>query len=274
MGNGDDVRREALGLFLSQCRKALPPPAGGRRRTPGWRREEVAAAAGISTTWFTWLEQGRDITMSDHALARLGRALRLDATQTQYLFELARPGRMPVSVVAVDPELRAFIEGLSPLPAYVLDRGWGIVTANDAARAVLSLSSGDSLAEKLFLDATWTAQFENRAAIVESSVAQYRASVGGRPEYRRDVERYIARSDEFARHWRRGVVEGAPLWQKVLNHSTLGQLRLRYASLGAMVGQGLTVSIYTPADSGTRAVIAGAVASNRLENTATGLGRR
>lgn len=255
--DSDEIRREALGQFIGRCRKALPAPVGGRRRTEGWRREEVAAAAGVSTTWFTWLEQGRDITMSDHALARLARALRLDTTQTQYLFDLARPQPVPVVEAPVDPQLRAFVDGLSPFPAYALDRNWMIVAANEAARSVLAIEPGENLVVKLFLDADWIELFEKREAIVASSVAQYRASVGGRPEYREQVDRLAARSADFARQWRQGAVEGPPLWLKVLRHPTLGRLTMRYASLAVESGSGVTVSIYTPADEATRAAVVG-----------------
>ena len=78
-----DARR-ALGAFLRAHRERRPPPpsASGRRRTPGLRREEVAEACGVSLTWITWLEQGRDVSASPRcagaprrsASARAGRA--------------------------------------------------------------------------------------------------------------------------------------------------------------------------------------------------------
>ena len=95
-------------------------------------------------------------------------------------------------------------------------------------------------------------------AIVASSVAQYRASVGGRVEYREQVDRLVARSEDFARHWHQGAVEAAPLWQKVLLHPTLGRLTLRYASLAIESGSGLALSIYTPADDATRQALGAA----------------
>ena len=64
-------------------------PAGRRRRTPGLRREEVAQLCGLSVTWYTWIEQGREISLSPAALARLAAALRLDRAERAYLFELA-----------------------------------------------------------------------------------------------------------------------------------------------------------------------------------------
>ena len=87
-------RRRELGDFIRAQRERVAPASVGviaarRRRTPGLRREEVAELAGLSTTWYTWIEQGRDVSVSPTALARLARALRLGRAQRQYLFELA-----------------------------------------------------------------------------------------------------------------------------------------------------------------------------------------
>src|SRR3546814_1651040 len=70
----------SLGRFLRDRRARLQPgPEGaGRRRTPGLRREEVASRAGVSVTWYTWLEQGRGGPPSDDVLERTTRALELD----------------------------------------------------------------------------------------------------------------------------------------------------------------------------------------------------
>ena len=69
--------RSLLGAFIRAHRERLsvPTQAAGRRRTPGWRREELADAAGVGVTWITWLEQGRDVSASPQALARLAQAL-------------------------------------------------------------------------------------------------------------------------------------------------------------------------------------------------------
>src|SRR4029434_9370060 len=83
-----------LGDFLRAHRARLSPtslglPAIGRRRTAGLRRAEVAQACGMSPTWYTWLEQGRDIAASPPALSALARALQLTPAERAYLFELA-----------------------------------------------------------------------------------------------------------------------------------------------------------------------------------------
>ena len=84
----DSLRRKALGDFLRSARARVQPesvglPAGQRRRTPGLRREEVAQLCGISTTWYTWIEQGRPVTVSPAVLARLAGVLRLQRAEGQ-----------------------------------------------------------------------------------------------------------------------------------------------------------------------------------------------
>src|ERR1700675_993137 len=87
-------QRKALGEFLRRQRAKLQPaavglPAGARRRTPGLRREELAALSGMSATWYSWVEQGRPVSLSVGALVRLAMTLRLSRAERAYLFELA-----------------------------------------------------------------------------------------------------------------------------------------------------------------------------------------
>lgn len=146
--------RHLLGRFLRARREAAVADAGqvqgfGRRRTPGLRREEVAQRAGISTTWYTWLEQGRDIALSPAALARLAEALSLSAAERSYLFELARrrdPVRTPFGgACGLAPEWQQAVAAM-PMPAYLLDRGWCLRVWNDAAAELFAawLASGEA----------------------------------------------------------------------------------------------------------------------------------
>src|ERR1700692_1009842 len=93
-----------LGDFLRAHRERMTPeaaglPAGMRRRALGLSREELAMLCGISLTWYTWMEQGRDISVSPSALARLAVVLRLNQAERAYLFDLA-PQRDPATGVA------------------------------------------------------------------------------------------------------------------------------------------------------------------------------
>src|SRR6267154_5219381 len=95
----DEIRRQELSDFLRNRRGRVTPsdvglPATNRRRTPGLRREEVAQLAGMSATWYTWLEQKRPIGVSCGVLDNLARVLRLDPAERMQLFQLAL--RQPV----------------------------------------------------------------------------------------------------------------------------------------------------------------------------------
>src|SRR6201992_2880643 len=129
------VRRDELRAFL-RSRRARVSPAdvglpdeGARRRTPGLRREELAALAGVGVSWYTWLEQGRDIHPSPDVLDALARALRLDAADRSTLFALPRSElplpdaheTVPVPDDAADHALLAsLVQGLHPMPASLL----------------------------------------------------------------------------------------------------------------------------------------------------------
>jgi len=132
------TRRADLAEFLRVRRAALRPvdvalPAGGRRRTTGLRREEVAMLAGVSVSWYTWLEQGRPINASLDVLDALARALQLDAVERDHLVALAgHPLRRPVAsgVEPIPDALRRLLGALEPAPAYVLEPLWDFVEWN------------------------------------------------------------------------------------------------------------------------------------------------
>src|SRR6185503_3852369 len=98
-------QQRTLGEFLRAHRARLSPaglglPAGHRRRTPGLRREEVAQRCGLSVTWYTWLEQGRDVAASPQTLAAVAEALQLTPAERAYLFRIA--GRVDPASVPTD----------------------------------------------------------------------------------------------------------------------------------------------------------------------------
>jgi len=108
-------------------------PAGRGRRTPGLRREEVALLAGVSVTWYTWLEQGRRINASDDVLLAIGRALRLDEAGLEHLIALTDPGTAVVEAPTQAPSaLVRLLDALMPAPAYVLGPHWEFVAWNNA----------------------------------------------------------------------------------------------------------------------------------------------
>src|SRR5215831_7226224 len=120
----------SLSTFLRALRERQSPvefglAAGSRRRTPGLRREEVAQLCGLSVTWYTWIEQGRDVSVSASALARLARGLRLSRAERGYLFEVAGKRDPERSGAGDDPPdaVLACVDAING-PAYILDRTW------------------------------------------------------------------------------------------------------------------------------------------------------
>jgi transcriptional regulator with XRE-family HTH domain len=135
-----DSPARALGEFIRAHRERLSPlavglPPGPRRRTPGLRREEVAQLCGVSPTWYTWIEQGRPVSASADALARIAVALQLSRAERAYLFELAGerdPAEPAPSAIDAPATLIATVDHLDT-PAYVLDRQWNALAWNAPA---------------------------------------------------------------------------------------------------------------------------------------------
>src|SRR5947208_2059159 len=130
-GSTSPTRRSELAGFLRAQRARLTPAdvgltegsASGRRRTPGLRREEVAQLSGVGVTWYTWLEQGREITASIQVVDALARALLLTADQYRHLRELAGLPPPEPQALAADalPRLQLLVDAVAPSPASVYD---------------------------------------------------------------------------------------------------------------------------------------------------------
>ena len=144
--------RMDLADFLRRRRERLLPadlglPPGKRRRTPGLRREEVAVLAGVGLTWYTWLEQGREIGVSEDFLLRLAKVLKLDDAECGHLFMLAH-GRPPRAEAyhwpAVRPRVQQLMDEMADRPACVLNLRWDVIAWNDEADRLFGLAHRDT----------------------------------------------------------------------------------------------------------------------------------
>lgn len=232
-------QRRAFGEFVRAHRERVTPaaiglPTGQRRRTPGLRREEVAQLCGLSTTWFTWIEQGRDVSISASALARLSVALRLDRAERAYLFDLAGkrdPDQGKAETGNVSAALAACTEAISA-PAYILDRFWNVRCWN-APAARLFTGWLDVPDEHNLLRFTFTHPVA-RSLICDWEVrarrlaAEFRAASSGHlddPKLREFVAALRRDSEEFARFWDEHGVLGREGGERTFNHSRAGFLR-------------------------------------------------
>ena len=184
--------RALLGAFIRAHRERLPllPNAAGRRRTPGWRREELAEATGVGVTWITWLEQGRDVSASPTALARLADALQLNPAERASLFDLAGR-RDPVEPGERRTELPGHVLALPALlqvPAYLLDHLWTARAWNAAAAKLftgwLDGERDRNLLRFVFLSPDAQVLIADWPERAQRLVAEFRADFSRRP---RDV---------------------------------------------------------------------------------------
>jgi len=141
-----EERRREIASFLRSRRARIRPeavglPRGTRRRTPGLRREEVAALAGISTEWYTWLEQARDVRPSRAVLQDIAAALRLEPEETTHLLTLAGyhrdgPRNGPAAPASISTPLQRLLDELEPCPAWVFGERWDILGWNRGATII------------------------------------------------------------------------------------------------------------------------------------------
>ncbi|KMO94928.1 helix-turn-helix transcriptional regulator [Streptomyces roseus] len=252
-------RRRDLAAFLRSRRERITPreaglPSTGRRRTPGLRREELALLAGMSATWYTYLEQGRDIRVSDQVLDALAVALRLDAHERDHLLRLA--GRAPAAEeagpVPVAPEVAAVPLLLQPHPAFLIDGTYEVLSHNPATERVFpGLVTADGRRPNF---ARWTF-LEPRARKVlvdwepeaRGLLARVRSLAGahpGDPRFRRLVEELHEDSAEVRDWWPRFEVEARGGGHKRLRAPDGGVVTYAYTAFHAAGRPEQTLVIY------------------------------
>jgi transcriptional regulator with XRE-family HTH domain len=232
-------RRRELGDFVRAQRERVAPASVGliasrRRRTPGLRREEVAELSGLSTTWYTWIEQGRDVSVSPHSLARLANALRLERAERAYLFELAGKRDPDPGASDVDdlPQGVASCVAAISSPAYILDRSWNARSWNAPAERLfvgwLDKEGERNLLRFIFLGPgarSLIRDWERRARRV---VAEFRAHCGAHLDdaaLRLLIDELRRLSPDFAQMWEQHGVLGREGGERTFNHPTDGFLR-------------------------------------------------
>lgn len=143
MANASLTSPQALGKFLrSRREQLLPEQVGltrlGRRRTPGLRREEVAQLSFVSTTWYTWLEQGRDIAVSARSLSNIALALQLSEAERDYLFTLAELSDPLAKSPPVQDDSIFTIVHQMQVPCYLMDVAWQLLAWNKASQQLFT----------------------------------------------------------------------------------------------------------------------------------------
>jgi len=256
-------RLRELADFLRTRRERLSPedvglPRGSRRRTPGLRREEVAQLVGVGATWYTWLEQARDVRASVELLENLSRVLRLNGEERDHLFLLARgqpaPDPPPLSET-VSPELARLVDNLGTNPAYVTGPRWDLLAWNRAATAIYAdfgeIPPGErNLLRYGFTDAELREKLVDWEWNARCWLGQFRASLArypGEPGFSRLVDELRRASPEFRRWWEDHDVSGRMQGRKEFDHPVVGRLVFEHATFRVDEAPDLNLVLYSPA---------------------------
>jgi len=241
-----------LGAFLRSRRERITPaeaglPHTGRRRTPGLRREELAVLAGISATWYTYLEQGRDVQASDQVLGAISAALRLDRSEKDHLFRLA--GRAPADEAedALPAEAAAVPALLQPNPAYLVNATYDVVAHNEAAAELFPVLEGEepNFARWVFADPEarhvvidWEPEARALLARLRALAARYPARFAGL------IDELHEASPQVRTWWPRHDVQAQHSGRKRLRHRRLGAVDYAYTAFHLAEQPDHTLVIY------------------------------
>ncbi|GAA1216123.1 helix-turn-helix transcriptional regulator [Kitasatospora nipponensis] len=263
----DDVRRQELAAFLRSRRERLSPeqvglPSTGRRRTPGLRREEVAQLAAVGVTWYTWLEQGRDIQVSGQVLEAVARALMLDPNERQHLYILAGAGHPEPTTECpmINPAVQLVLDQLAPLPACVLNSRYDLLAFNPMYCRMLGGLDALPFEERNLIWLIFNnPQFQARWVDLEGArtqvVARLRAAMADHvadPAWKALLTRLRNASPDFEEAWQRHEVGARENGSKGFLHPEVGVLRMDFTNLWLGPRPGARLVAYTPADEESR----------------------
>ena len=264
------TRRRELADFLRLLRERTPPervglPADGRRRTPGLRREEVAQLAGVGLSWYTWLEQGRDITPSPSVLDALARLFDLSSAERVHLFDLAGVAAPTVAgpyPTEAPPELATWVRAMEPMPCYLINPRTDVLAWNAGAERVIGHPEAapdgvPNLLWWLFARLDWAEPRIEQTA--RNTLARFRAAHARRyddPAFRALIEALLERSQAFRELWPRHEVSDSQFGVKVGDHPGYGTLRLLHQQVIPTTHPELRLTQFLPADEATRRALA------------------
>lgn len=258
------TRLQALSAFLKAQRAKITPQSvglspGTRRRTPGLRREEVAHLAGVSSTWYTWLEQGRDIKVSTSVLESIATALQLTIDERKYLYALALETSSNISLreeerPRISPSLDRILRELRSCPSIISDRRCHIVGWNAAASHVFLDFEQIPYEQRNLIRLLFTRKELQRLAVnwehfVSGFLAIFRAYYGQYVEdewYEAFLQEMTTLHPDFDRLWKQSQVSSAPEVVLEFRHAKAGKMLFHLTSLQVQGSTDLRCSIYTP----------------------------
>ena len=259
MGKPTAEERKMLGAFLAGKRASMQSigsaPYGKPRRTPGLRREEVAALVGVSVSWYTWIEQGRDIQISVETLQRIATVLQLDQVEHRHLLALTRhlPAYADTSE-EVSEGLVMMIQAMDPIPAYVRNTRFDILAWNQSVTELFVDYGALQPYERntirlIFLHDHYRTLIQNWKILARGYVSSLRAArtrASNKQPFDRLVAELSEASDEFRTWWPEDDVAAFDEGHKLLRHPSLGEVEYSYVAMTPESQANLSVVVYFP----------------------------
>ncbi len=267
---GGEARRAQLSEFLKGCRARLQPsmvglPSGGRRRTPGLRREDVAALAGLSATWYTWLEQGRDVRASDRILESLCRTLRLSNEERDYLFSLAQSRPAPLELTRIEEVSPAVMRTLEALhvPALVITPRWDVVYWNRMVTKTFRDYAALPPERRNLIRILLTSpeyqidpvEYEAMARRVLAKLRVDYSQSAGDPAFEDLIEELGEICPPFREFWRSPEITSRSEGIHLLRHPQLGGITFEHTSYVVEGAPTLRVVVFAPHDTASAAKV-------------------
>jgi transcriptional regulator with XRE-family HTH domain len=266
---GREIRYRIQPRPLDATARRMAGPAdmlvSGRRRTPGLRREEVAQLAGVGVTWYTWLEQGRDINVSEQVLAAIAGTLRLDPYERVHLYTLAGHPEPPMDrdCKAIPSAMLVMLRQLEPIPAAVINARFDLLAYNRTYERMVGGLDQLPFEDRnwlvlVFTSSRWRAgilDWEDAAARLVGRFRAGMAAHAAESSWKSLVNRLRQESPDFERLWDQHEVRAPENFMKRYAHPEVGMLKLDYTQLWFGERSEIKVAMHTPVDEDTWAKV-------------------
>lgn len=218
--------------------------------------------AGISATWYTYLEQARDIKVSEQVLNALANTLNLHSQERVHLFQLAHgstPARGTAPPEQLEPPVKRLPRLLEPNPAYITGARYDLLGWNAAAAALFTDFSQlprrhRNLAWWVFTDPAAREVLVEWEREAQGLLARLRAATGrhpGQPLFDELVADLHAHSTEVRDWWPRHDVRASGTGTKRLRHPRLGAITLDHTVLQVADAPDQQLAVYS-AEAGSK----------------------
>jgi transcriptional regulator with XRE-family HTH domain len=252
------TRRQDLAAFLRARRNTTTPEGVGleveeRRHVPGLRREEVAELAGISTTWYTWLEQGREINVSSDVLKAIGAALRMNEHEVEYMLRLTS-AQTPITHTLdphVPPVLRTLVEAHREAPAYITTPRFDLLVWNQFMGDLMDYDAKSerlsrNILYRLFFDSSRRRLYADWEDTARRTVAgfRYHYALYTGDKHFEDLLRRMLTNADFERMWNLYEVALPGLPSMHLRHDSMGVLEITTVQATLDIAAGCYLAVF------------------------------